>query len=137
VASFLAPLIEDPGGAYALRNLRTGGFVVTRLEPAFDRDTRNRGLLGRTGLPREQALVLAPCNAVHMFFMKFPIDVVYVDREGRVVKVVPNLRPWRVSACWGAFAAIEMAADTARRLGVRHGQAVEARHLAASAGQQP
>lgn len=121
MASFLAPLIADPDGAYALRNLRTGGFVVTRLEPAFDRDTRNRGLLGRTDLPREHALVLAPCNAVHMFFMKFPIDVLFVGRDGNVLRIVPGLKPWRIAMSLRAHATIETAAGVAREAGARVG----------------
>jgi uncharacterized membrane protein (UPF0127 family) len=56
-----------------------------------------------------------------MFFMRFPIDVVHVDREGRVVKVTPHLRPWRVDASWRGFAVIELPAGTASRLGLQEG----------------
>jgi len=60
--------------------------------------------------------MLAPCPAVHTAFMRFPIDVVFVDREGRVRKIVRGLAPWRISASLGAYAAIEFTAGDERDL---------------------
>ena len=54
------------------------------------------GLLGRSSLKPGEALVIEPCNSVHTAFMRFTIDVVYVDKAGRVVKVSPNMRPFRI-----------------------------------------
>jgi len=73
---FLKPLVKSPGDSFALRNTRNGLLVAGRLEPAFDSGTRRRGLMGRDGLAPGSALVIAPSNSVHTFFMKFPIDVV-------------------------------------------------------------
>ena len=78
-----------------------------------DRETRNRGLLGHRSFPRGVALVLAPCSAIHTWFMRFPIDVIFANRDGVVVKVCRNVRPWRIAFAWGAFAAIEFAAGEA------------------------
>jgi hypothetical protein len=78
--SFLSPLIKSPDASFVLRSERTGALVATRLEPAFERQTRNKGLLGRTGLSDGHALVIAPCNGVHTFFMKFTIDVFFLSR---------------------------------------------------------
>ncbi len=55
------------------------------------------GLLGRRSLPAGEGLVLAPCSSVHTAFMRFPIDVVYLDRGGRVLKTVQGLKPFRLS----------------------------------------
>lgn len=59
---------------------------------------RMKGLLGRKGLARTEALILRPCNSIHTFFMRFPIDALFVDRENRVVKMYSGLGPWRLSA---------------------------------------
>ena len=119
--SFLSPLIKSPDASFVLRSERTGALVATRLEPAFERQTRNKGLLGRTGLSDGHALVIAPCNGVHTFFMKFTIDVLFVKRDGTVRKVARGLRPWRIALSPRSFAVIEMAEGSAVRAGVRGG----------------
>lgn len=65
---------------------------------------RMRGLIGRRGLAAGCGLLIPRCNAVHTCFMRFPIDVTFLDGEGRVVKVVRNVRPWRLFV-WGGFRA--------------------------------
>lgn len=57
--------------------------------------TRGRGLMGRASLPVGTGLVLYPNNNIHMFFMRFPLDVIFLDASQRVVKLRPNFRPWR------------------------------------------
>lgn len=59
---------------------------------------RGRGLLGRTSLPAGKGLLIEPCSSIHMLFMKFPIDVIFVDRHGYVVALYPELPPWRLYA---------------------------------------
>jgi uncharacterized membrane protein (UPF0127 family) len=67
------------------------------------------GLLGRSRLETGQGLVLEHCNSIHTAFMRFTIDAVYVDREGRVLKTVPDLRPFRVSGVLrGGHSVIEL-----------------------------
>lgn len=117
MASFLSPLVRHPDRPLILRNTRTGTAVVTRLEAAFDSKSRNRGLLGRTGLAPDHALVIAPCSSVHTFFMKFPIDVAFVGRDGRVRKIREAVRPWRMSAALRAYAVIELPAGALHRTG--------------------
>jgi len=91
--------------------------------------TRLRGLMLRRSLPRGQGLLIAPCNSIHMCFMRFAIDAVYIDRDYRVLKVVHNLRPWLgLSWCRGAWGVIELTAGGAEKYGLRTGivlQAVE------------
>jgi uncharacterized membrane protein (UPF0127 family) len=72
---------------------------------------RLRGLLGRAPLGKGQALWLNPCNSVHCFFMRYAIDVVFVDRRNYVIKIVSTLRPWRMAWCLGAESVIELHAD--------------------------
>jgi uncharacterized protein len=82
------------------------------VEIAATRTTRRRGLLGRDRLDQASAMLLAPCTAVHTIGMRFPIDVVFVDRQGYAVKIVRNLRPWRMALAAGGRAVIEMAAGS-------------------------
>jgi uncharacterized protein len=107
-ATFLTPLLQEPGKRWALHNARSGLALATRLEGAFDSRTRNRGLLGRGSLSDGDGLILAPCNSIHTFFMQFAIDVAFVRRDGRVVKIRKTVRPWRVSAAVRAFAVLEL-----------------------------
>jgi uncharacterized membrane protein (UPF0127 family) len=93
-----------------LMNAHTRTVVATEVEVADDRATRRKGLLGRDHLDPEAALVLTPCFSVHTAFMQFPIDVVFVDRNGIVLKVVRRMGPWRIAAAWGAHTVIELAA---------------------------
>jgi hypothetical protein len=75
--------------AWRLVNERTGATVASDVELAVDRPTRRRGLLGRAAMNPASAMVLSPCWMVHTAFMQFAIDVVFVDRDGRVVRVAP------------------------------------------------
>ncbi|MGN0852160.1 MAG: DUF192 domain-containing protein [Kiritimatiellia bacterium] len=68
---------------------------------------RARGLIGRKTLPRGRGLLILRCNAIHTFFMAFPIDATFYDRHGRVVKTVRNIRPWRIFV-WGGWRAAKV-----------------------------
>jgi uncharacterized membrane protein (UPF0127 family) len=112
---FLAPLLRDRSQDPRLYVADGSRLVATVLESAFDSASRKRGLLGRTHLPDGHALVIAPCSGVHTFKMQFPIDVIYAGRDGRVIKLRPNMPPGRLSAALRAFATIEMAAGAIAR----------------------
>lgn len=92
------------------------------LTPALSFWQRLGGLLVRPRLGAGEGLLLNPCNSVHTCFMRYAIDVVYLDREGCVLKVVPALRPWRFSACPKATSCVELLAGEAHRLDIRLGQ---------------
>ena len=104
-----------------LMNARTGQVVAEVVELAVTSASRRRGLLGRDRLEPGAALVIAPCNSIHMFFMRFAIDVVYVDRAGRVRKIVRALRPWRISAAMSAYAVIELGAGALDNCDIERG----------------
>jgi uncharacterized membrane protein (UPF0127 family) len=95
-----------------LVNQRTGRVVASTVECALTSATRRKGLLGRDGLPAGAALVISRSNAVHTIGMRFAIDIVFVDRRGVVKKVVHNVRPRRIAACFAASTTIEMAAGS-------------------------
>ena len=99
-----------------------GRVVCERCAVADRALARMRGLLGRSSLPAGEGILLRPASSVHMAFMRFPIDVVFLDRDGAVVKVVPELAPWRVAGARGARDAVELAAGEAARRGIRVGE---------------
>jgi uncharacterized protein len=104
-----------------LLNGRTNGVIAQNVEMADTRATRRRGLLGRDGLDASAALVLLPSFAIHTAFMRFPIDALFVDRDGVVVRRVERLEPWRIAVAWRAHAVVELAAGALAHADVRVG----------------
>lgn len=80
---------------------------------------RARGLLGVSRLDDPAGLWITPCNSVHMLGMRIPLDVAFVDRSGRILKLVPRLAPWRFAACFGAHAAVELRAGLLEQFALR------------------
>lgn len=74
---------------------------------------RFKGLLGSKTLPSGKGLIIRPCNSVHTFGMGYPIDVLFINSAGYVLKVAANLRPWRAAMCYGSAYVIELPAGTA------------------------
>lgn len=74
---------------------------------------RMKGLLGKKGLGQGQAMILRPCNQIHTLFMNFAIDVLFLDKDNRVVKAISNLKPFRISNIYfQAHLAVELPAGT-------------------------
>jgi uncharacterized membrane protein (UPF0127 family) len=121
VQTFLSPMLAGSPGSFILQNSRTGLMLAVEIEPAFDSKSRNRGLLGRTGMDDGSALILAPCSSIHTFFMRFAIDVLFVKKDGRVVKMYSALPAWRIAFALSAFAAIELPAGAAAAADTRSG----------------
>lgn len=78
-------------------NKTQGRTVAARVEKADTYETRSRGLLGRQSMAEGEGLWIVPCPMIHTFFMKFPIDVLFLDRALKVVRVIEDLKPWRLS----------------------------------------
>ncbi|MBR6013295.1 MAG: DUF192 domain-containing protein [Selenomonadaceae bacterium] len=98
------------------------GLKKLQIEIAETFFSRLRGLMGRKKLPQGHGLLLSPCSSVHMLFMKFSIDVVYVDKNFVVKKIVKNLPAWSgVSICLGAESAFEFSAGESDRLNLKIG----------------
>src|SRR5262245_32921978 len=119
--SFLDPLLRKGAPPLVLTNGRNNQIVASSLVPAFDSASRRRGLLKHDGLPEGSALVIAPTNAIHTFFMRFAIDVAFVSRDGRVVKVRTAMPAWRIAAAWRAFAVVELPPGALERAEVQIG----------------
>ena len=129
MAHWLAASVREPQGRFGVWNLRTGAAVATRLITAFDSDSRRQGLLGRRGLAAGEGLVLAPCSSIHTAFMRFPIDLVFVARDGRVLKTAVAVRPWRIRLAWRAFAVVELPAGSLEHSGTAPGDVVVLRTI--------
>jgi uncharacterized membrane protein (UPF0127 family) len=104
-----------------LMNARTGEVVASAVELADTRATRRRGLLGRDSLDASTAMVISPCFSIHTISMRFAIDVVFIDREGVVVRILRDLGPWRLAIAPRARAVVEMAAGGLSARDVRVG----------------
>jgi uncharacterized membrane protein (UPF0127 family) len=99
----------------------TGRVVVERCERAERVGARVRGLLGRDGLEPGTGLWIAKTGSIHTFFMRFPIDVVFLDRELRVRKVVSEVKPFRLAWSRGSRSVVELSPGQAARLGLAKG----------------
>ena len=119
--SFLDPLLRSNAPPCALINERSNRIVARSLTTAFDSASRKRGLLQHDSLAEGSALIIAPSNAIHTFFMRFSIDVLFVSRSGRILKLKTALPPWRLAASFGAFAVIELPAGTLDRADTKAG----------------
>jgi uncharacterized protein len=105
----------------ALINQRADEALAERVEIAVTRRDRRKGLLGRSGLEPSSALIIAPCFSIHTLFMRFDIDVVFVDEDGRVVKVVRDMAPWRIAVDPTAHAVVELPAGSLRERQINSG----------------
>ena len=90
-----------------------GEVVCSRCLLATAPWTRLRGLLGRSGLDEGEGMLFRPTGSIHMFFMRFPIDAIFCNRELEVLDVVRDLRPWRMAGRRGAKVVIELSAGAA------------------------
>jgi hypothetical protein len=100
----------------------SGKVVASQAEKAESHWARFRGLMGRRNLPEGGALLITPCTSVQTTLMRFAIDVLFLDRDGQVVKVVPELKPYRAALGGrGAHSALELAAGAAGRCGIAVG----------------
>jgi uncharacterized membrane protein (UPF0127 family) len=86
---------------------------------------RSKGLLGRNCLAPGEGMWIIPCEAIHTFFMRFAIDLVYLDRKNRIKKVASGVRPWRLSACLSAHSVLELPSGTVQNSQSRPGDFVE------------
>jgi hypothetical protein len=100
----------------------SGEVVCGRCFVADTAWTRLRGLLGRRHLAEDEGLLIRPAGSVHTFFMRFTIDVVFLDDDGTVVKLVPGLRPWRLAAARRAKRTLELASGAAARASLAPGE---------------
>jgi uncharacterized protein len=119
--SFLAPAVDSPRRFCLVRQI-DGTPVVSDLTLAIDSASRKKGLLGRDDLPEESGLIIAPSIAVHTFFMRFPIDIIFLSRDAKVLSIKPSVAAWRIAVSLRGFAVLELAAGRAGRCGLTTGE---------------
>ena len=104
-----------------MRNITRDVVLADGADQADTSEKRRTGLLKHTELKPGEGLWIVPCESVHSFFMKFTIDVLYLDRQKKVRGMRPNMKPWRVSACLPAHSVLELPAGTIGRSGTQKG----------------
>ena len=112
-------------GIVRVRNLSCAADLASRATLADSFWRRLRGLLGRDGLGDGEGLVIVPCNSVHMLGMRFPLDVLHLDRSGTVLRTLQNLKPGRLGPLvWRSHMAVELPAGTIAASGTVAGDVV-------------
>ncbi|HSW50972.1 MAG TPA: DUF192 domain-containing protein [Bryobacteraceae bacterium] len=115
-----------------IRNLTRGNILAGQAEIADTSRKRRVGLLKHDSLPSGHGLWITPCEGVHTFGMKFPIDVIFLDRAKKVLKIRAGMGPRRISLCLRAHSVLELPAGTAAAAETRAGDQLE--FSAAAAG---
>jgi uncharacterized protein len=110
---------------FRVRNITRGTSIGDAIETAESSAQRRVGLLKHQKLDDGSGLWIIPCEAVHTFFMKFAIDLIYLDRKRRVRGTVRAVRPWRISACLAAHSVLELPPGTIERTKTEKGDELE------------
>lgn len=108
-----------------LWNQTRGRVMAEKLKIADSFWSRLKGLLGTKELPIGEALLIRPCNNIHMFGMKYSIDVVFADAANQVLKTVAHLTPGKIASCRGAAYVVEMPCGTLQNTGTEPGDLIE------------
>ena len=108
-----------------VRNATKSVDLGANVDSAEDSQSRRRGLLGRGELAPGQGLWIAPCEAIHTFGMQFAIDVVFLNRKRKIVKVRKEMPRRRLSMCLRAYSVLELPAGTLDRTGTETGDQLE------------
>ena len=101
-----------------------GQLLFDRMLVARSSRSRLRGLLGRRSLPAGEGLAFRE-KSIHMFFMRMPLDIVFCDADMEIIRIVPELRPWRTAGARRARYALEIGPGEAARLGLREGMTLK------------
>jgi uncharacterized membrane protein (UPF0127 family) len=102
---------------FRIINSTRAAVLADRAERATSFAKRLKGLIGRSRLEPGEGLQISPCNSIHTFFMRFAVDVIFLDGAGRVLRAWPGIRPWRAIFCLGAKSVLELPAGTINRTG--------------------
>ena len=101
----------------------TSTIIAHQVSIANDPLSRMKGLLGKESLEPGSALVITACNSIHMFFMKFPLDVVFINQSGTIVGMVERIPPFGLSPIfWKAVSAVELPAGSIALYGIQEKQ---------------
>ena len=114
---------------FRVRNVTRGTSIGDAIETAESSTQRRTGLLKHDKLDNGSGLWIIPCEAVHTFFMRFAIDLIYLDRKHRVRGTVRALRPWRFSLCLPAHSVLELPPGTIDRTNTQKGDELDLQQL--------
>lgn len=109
-----------------------GTVVCERCSVAYRMLPRMKGLLGRKSLARDEGMLIRPAPSIHTLFMRFPIDVVFLSRQGEVLRIAEHVAPWRARSCRHSYAVLELAAGEAGRRGLAVGDRIDTAEPAGS-----
>jgi uncharacterized protein len=112
-----------------VRNHTRSTVLAEAADMADTSEKRRTGLLKHERLIPGEGLWIVPCESVHTFFMKFPIDLVYLDKQKKVRKVRHRVPAWRLSACLSAHSILELPAGTLEQTGTQVGDQLEVEKL--------
>ncbi|MGE5280496.1 MAG: DUF192 domain-containing protein [Deltaproteobacteria bacterium] len=105
--------VWDNTALYLAKTALTGKVIASRVRVADTLRSRATGLLNRSSLDQDEGLLIVPCDSIHTLFMRFPIDILYLDKEMMVVHAVSKIPPFRLSFCLGrAQSVLELKAGT-------------------------
>jgi uncharacterized protein len=120
-------LLKKIGGANYMRLVlaRNGNIVAEEVQSAFTFFRRLKGLMFTKSLPSGSCLHIRPCRSVHTFFMKYTIDILYLDAKNNIIGVEANLKPGKLGAIYpNSVSVIELPEGTIQQNGIQIGQAV-------------
>ncbi|MFA5039173.1 MAG: DUF192 domain-containing protein [Candidatus Omnitrophota bacterium] len=106
-------------------NESKGTILAEKVEIAETWRSRSKGLLGRRGLGKGEGLLITPCNSIHTFFMKFPIDVLFLDKNMKIVKITPSMGPWRLSGSLRGYQVLEIEHGASNNMGISVGNSLK------------
>jgi uncharacterized membrane protein (UPF0127 family) len=120
----MAQIARD--GKYRVRNATRSASLADASDKASNPISRGKGLIGRKTLLPGQGLIIQPCNSIVMFFMRFPLDVVFVDGNGNICHLLREIKPWRTSSIVrGSKYVVELPAGTIESTGTEVGDKIE------------
>ena len=96
-----------------ITNISKGTVLALRETKADNFFARAMGLMGRSNFSAQEAMVIVPCRSVHTFFMRFPIDIIFLDKDNRIIEIIESMKPFRLSRInYRAYSVVELAAGT-------------------------
>ena len=103
-----------------------GTLVADKVSVAKNIFDRVKGLLGHSSLGKGEGMFIIPCNSIHTFFMRFPIDVIFVSRENEILKLIHNMPPWRITSIYRkARGVLELAGGVLSKINAAEGMHIE------------
>ena len=116
---------------YQIVNSRTKSVIVERALVAKSLLARLKGLMFKANMDKNEALIFYNAPYIHTWFMLFPIDIVYLNKDNMITKIYNSLNPWRLACCLGSTTTLELAGGTASQAALRLGDTLELRRVSA------